>query len=191
MIDVELLNMQTDRSCDPLELPYRTIFHATVATDIGVVTCGGEGTGKALSKCMRQTKNGQSPPDIQSFPSMVEGRKFFGMAFVDHVIFAISGHRGADNNPSHSTSFEWIDTRNGTEWTKEDLGFHVYKHCVTSRNNKIIVTGGYGNGGLVSIRIVYDWIKCKGKKLHYDTMKILLTLNHLITIIFSFKLLAK
>ena len=132
--DVEVVDVQKENTnCNPTDLPYAVYRHATVASDQGLITCGGFSDGSWESKCILQRKNGETT----SFPTMKSRRSVFGMVLVSDVIYAIGGY------PS-ITTMETINVNHGTEWTEQSLDFSVSSHCVTSvANGKIVVTGGY------------------------------------------------
>ena len=135
--DVEVVGIQKENTnCNPTDLPYAVSGHATVASDQGLITCGGYDGSSYLSKCILQRRNGETT----SFPTMKYRRSFFGMVLVSDVIYAIGGY------PSGRTTMETINVYNGTKWSEQSLDFSIRSYCVTSiDNDKIVVTGGNGN----------------------------------------------
>ena len=138
--NIELISLQKDNvNCDPPDLPYGVYGHSTVASDQGLITCGGL-DGSFLSKCHLQHKNGSTT----SLPSMQSERRYFGMVIISDVIYVIGG------SPSR-TKMETMNLKTDNRWTEHDLPFAVYRHCVTRvGENKIVVIGGWGNGNNVS-----------------------------------------
>ena len=131
--NIELISTKKDNvNCDPPDLPYAVRDHSTVASDHGLITCGGW-DGRYLSKCHLQHKNGST----SSFPSMQSKRRDFGMVIIFDVIYVIGGY------PS-ITKMETMNLKTDNRWTVHDLPFDVKYHCVTRLGeNKIVVIGGY------------------------------------------------
>ena len=76
--DVEhVLTLNNNNACDPLDLDYKVSEHASVATDLGILTCGGltgsGNLGSSTSKCTLLTKEGQTT----SFPFDVKDTCIF------------------------------------------------------------------------------------------------------------------
>ena len=114
-------------------MPYVVIHHSTVASDQGLITCGGRDGSNALSKCHLQYRNGSTT----SFPSMQSHRQGFGMVIISDIIYAIGGY------PSRS-KMETMNFKTDNGWTQHDLKFAVEDPCVTRvGENKIVVIGGY------------------------------------------------
>ena len=142
--DVEHVSSQNNNNlCDPLDLDYTVYFHASVATDLGILTCGGVTASNTTSKCTLQTKNGQTT----SFPSMRRSRWYFGLGIVNETIFAIGGRFG-----QQETTMEKINYNTDSEWTLTDLPFSVGIHCLTATTESLVITGGYD--GEVSKKIL-------------------------------------
>ena len=137
---IELISLKKDNvNCDPPDLPYVVYGHSTVASDHGIITCGGFDGSNALSKCHLQHKNGSTT----SLPSMQSERSSFGMVIISDVIYVIGG-------VSSRTKMETMNLKTDNRWTVHDLPFAVSSHCVTRvGENKIVVIGGY-DGSYVS-----------------------------------------
>ena len=131
---IELISLQKDDvNCNPPDLPYVVYVHSTVASNQGLITCGGWDGSNALSKCHLQHRNGSTT----SLPSMQSGRYGFGMVIIADVIYVIGGQ------PS-TTKMETMNLKTDNRWTVHDLPFDVRYHCVTRLGeNKIVVIGGY------------------------------------------------
>ena len=142
--NTEVISIQKNNLiCNPTDLPYAVEGHATVASDMGLITCGGDDGPNYFSKCVLQTKSGQT----SSFPSMRSQRKYFGMVLVSNVLYAIGGLRS-------STTMETINVLNETEWKQQALGFSVFGGCATNiGKNKIVVIGGRDVNSYVSKQI--------------------------------------
>ena len=119
-----------NEGCDTLYLKHSVLYHATVASSKGVITCGGLNGGFWASKCLLLDSNGQT-----SFPSMTGRRSNFGMVNIKGIIYAIGG------DPSYDT-METINIETGDQWQKESLPFKVDEHCVVNINTTIILIGG-------------------------------------------------
>ena len=120
-------------------MPYVVAGHSTVASDQGLITCGGWDGSNALSKCHLQHKNGSTT----SLPSMQSGRYNFGMVIISDVIYVIGG-------VSSRTTMETMNLKTDNRWTEHDLPFAVHRHCVTRvGENKIVVIGG--NDGSLNV----------------------------------------
>lgn len=134
--DVELVSIQTNNDlCDPLDLDYKVDGHSSVWTPHGVLSCGG-GTGSGrLSKCVLQTKQGQTT----TFPSMKKGRYNFGLGIVNNMVYAVGGFRT-------QTTMEKINFKTDSEWTLIKLPFSVDNHCLATTTKSLVITGGYHNG---------------------------------------------
>ena len=132
--NIELIGLQNDNvNCDPPDLPYVVGRHSTVASEQGLITCGGWDGSNYLSKCHLQHKNGSTT----SLPSMQFERHSFGMVIISDVIYVIGGW------PS-TTKMETMNLKTDNRWTVHDLPFDVMDHCVTRvGENKVVVIGGY------------------------------------------------
>ena len=131
--DVELVSTQNNNNvCNHLDLDYTVHEHASVATDLGILTCGGSTASGWTSKCTIQTKQGQTT----SFPSMRKTRAYFGLGIVNDLVYAVGGE-GA------RTTMEKIIYKTDSEWTLTDLPFNVENHCLTTTTSSIVITGGY------------------------------------------------
>ena len=147
--DVELVSTQNNKGfCDPLDLDYTVGNHASVATDLGILTCGGYDRINAndYNKCTLETKRGQTI----SFPSMKKPRSSFGLGIVNDIIFAVaggSGLYGAERN------MEKINYKTDSEWTLTNLPFSVQYPCLTTTKESLVITGGYQypSGGVSKI----------------------------------------
>ena len=135
--NVEGIGIQNDLNCNPTDLPNISWGQSTVASDLGLISCGGhDGTGR-VSKCILQQKNGSTT----SFPSMNLPRIGFNLVIVGDVIFAIGGAPTSGNNAP--TTMEKINIKTDNAWTQQDLGFEFKWGCTTSvGNNKIVAIGG-------------------------------------------------
>ena len=121
-------------------MPYVIERHSTVASDHGLITCGGYDGSNILSKCHLQHKNGSTT----SLPSMQSERLYFGMVIISDVIYVIGGS-------SSKTKMETMNLKTDNRWTQHDLPFAVYYHCVTRvGENKIVVIGGHDGSYNVS-----------------------------------------
>ena len=132
--NMELISLQKDNvNCHPPDLPYNVEDHSTVASDQGIITCGGYGESGTLSKCHLQHKNGSTT----SLPSMQSERSYFGMVIISDVIYVIGGELS-------KTKMETMNLKTDNRWTEHDLEFAVEYNCVTRvGENKIVVIGGY------------------------------------------------
>ena len=145
--DVEHVSTQNNNNlCNPLDLDYTVAYHASVATDLGILTCGGSTASGDTSKCTMLTKEGQTT----SFPSMTKARDYFGLGIVDDLVFAIGGRGGL-------TTMETINIKTDSEWTLTDLPFGVYYHCLTTTTSSIVITGGrYGEVSKIILSFVNE-----------------------------------
>ena len=141
--DVELVSTQTNNDlCNPLDLPYIVRDHASVGTDLGILTCGGIITSVSFtssvrtSKCVLQTKEGQTT----TFPLMKRTRANFGLGIVNDMVYAVGGYQGGE------TTMEKINFKTDSEWTLTNLPFSVYHHCLATTTKSLVITGGYDNG---------------------------------------------
>ena len=137
--DVELVSTQNNKDfCDPMDLDYVVDEHASVATDRGILTCGGWNIDPVSirSKCTLQTRDGQTI----SFPSMKESRYAFGLGIVNDIVFAVGGYNGSNA----VGTMEKINYKTDSEWTLTNLPFgSVYRHCLTTTNQSLVISGGY------------------------------------------------
>ena len=130
--DVELVSIQTNNNlCDPLDLDYTVYYHSSVGTLIGVLTCGGITASGTTSKCILQTKEGQTTP----FPSMKRERWYFGLGIVNDMVYAVGGAGG-------ETTMEKINFKTDSDWTLTNLQFSVYGHCLATTTKSLVITGG-------------------------------------------------
>ena len=135
-----------------MDLDYTVYGHESVATDRGILTCGGRTASGYLSKCTNQTKEGQTT----SFPSMRKTRWNFGLGIVNDLIFAIGGSR-------ERTTMEKINYKTDSEWTLMDLSFGVSSHCLTATTSSLVITGGYDDNDEVS-KIILSFVNENKKK---------------------------
>ena len=148
--DVEFVSIQNNNNlCDPMDLDYRVESHESVATDLGILTCGGSDTSyDLLSKCTLLTKGGQTT----SFPSMRRSRDDFGLGIVNGIVYAVGGDITTD------ITMEKINYKTDSEWTlqNQNLPFSAYDHCLTTTTSSLVITGGqyYDQGWIVSIMIL-------------------------------------
>ena len=133
--DVELLTMQSNNDlCKPTDLPGGTrSYHSSVATALGVITCGGV-VMIPISTCKLITHEGMQG----SFPSMVSRRMNFRLVQIGEILYAIGGN-GEKN-------MDKINIYNDKQWVQETIPFSVYYSCVVAAGNKIVVTGGRDRG---------------------------------------------
>ena len=116
-----------------MDLPYDIYYHASVASDQGVITCGGRGAdGSSQSKCSLLTPNGRT----KSFPSLVGERQNHQMVIIKDVIYAIGGYSNPDN-------MEIINIKNGTTWVQENMPFSAHHHCAVAISSKIVVIDSF------------------------------------------------
>ena len=142
--DIEAISIdEDDINCDPTDLPYKVVYHASVYSSVleASVTCGGWGKNlNTLSKCILQTKRNES----NQFPSLNSKRGHLSLTAISNKIFAIGG------SPNKNT----METINLTLLTdnekKEELPFSVLRHCSVGLGNNIIVTGGQDENRNVS-----------------------------------------
>ena len=131
--DVEYVSTHNNNNlCDPMDLDYTVQQHASVATDFGILTCGGETASGVTSHCTLQTKEGQTT----SFPSMRKTRRYFGLGIVNDLVYAVGGLY-------EETTMEKINIKTDSEWTLTNLPYGVYYHCLTTTTSSIVITGGY------------------------------------------------
>ena len=125
--NVEVIKVKTEgHICNPFELEYPVSGHSSVATSLGVITCGGWTT-----NCTLQTIKGET----RSFPSMKRSRYKFGMTVMNQTLMIVGGWPTYDKMEKISM--------NGDEWVEEDLPFSVWGHCVVSINETTaMVIGG-------------------------------------------------
>ena len=127
-------------TCQIPNLPETATGHSTVHTQIGIISCGGW-TGPKLYKCHRLSSNNSWVP----FPPMNERRVGFAMVEGNGKLFAVGGI-SVNGEDGMGNSMEWIDLNNGTSWTREDIPFRLYGHCMTRFNSShAILTGGWSN----------------------------------------------
>ena len=72
-------------------------------------------------------------------------------------LFAVGGvdNSGGCNSCKRHKSMEWIELANGVSWTKVDLPFSVFGHCITKLNaTHIMLTGGLMNMRVSKSRIL-------------------------------------
>ena len=136
--DVDLLSIPTNSEiCDPLDLEYSVYGHSSVATKLGILTCGGLTLDPnttytdSTTTCSLQTKDGQTT----TFPPMKRRRVYFGLGIVNDVVYAVGG----EGSP---TTMEFINTKIDSEWTLKNLNFSVADHCVVTTKNSLVITGG-------------------------------------------------
>ena len=71
---------------------------------------------------------------------MIERRRYFAMVEGDGKIFSVGGSGNED-------SMEWIDLKEKTSWTRQNLPFTISFQCMATFNSShTIQTGGYLNG---------------------------------------------
>ena len=147
-VEVVTLNFIHDQ-CDPRDLGYKICGHASIASSMGAITCGGNGYRNIeneysyLSNCSIQTIEGE----IRAFPSMARKRNSFGMADVNETLYAIGGLSSYNS----SITMETINIRTGNQWEQETMPFTVFEHCVVDIDAKIFVIGGRNeHGGVTS-----------------------------------------
>ena len=146
--DVEHVSTQTNNNlCDPIDLDYRVYRHASVSTDLGILTCGGLTATGSTSKCTLQTKEGQTT----SFPSMRRARLDFGLGIVNDLVFAVGGW-------GEETTMEKINYKTDSEWTLTDLPFSVRYHCLTTTTSSLVITGGYRYGYYEVSKIILNFV---------------------------------
>ena len=120
-------------NCRIPHLPEPVTKHATVKTNIGIITCGGF-SGNFEKRCYKLASNNS----WEAFPKLNEGRTSFAMGEGSGKLFAIGG-----TFPEQRRSMEWINLNNGTRWTKEYLNFSSEHNCMTKFNRThLILTGG-------------------------------------------------
>ena len=139
--NVELVSTQNNNNlCDPMDLDYAVSGHASVATDLGILTCGGRTASWApSSKCTLLNKEGQTT----SFHSMKKARLYFGLGIVNDLVFAVGGV-GAE------TTMEKMNYKTDSEWTLMDLTFGVRQHCLATTSTSVVITGGKDQNSYVS-----------------------------------------
>ena len=137
--DVEHVSIANNNNlCNPMDLDYTVLGHASVATDLGILTCGGRPNLQGFtSKCTLPTHEGQTT----SFPPMRRVRGEFGLGIVNDTVFAVSGY------PSYTT-MEKIDYKTDSEWTLTDLPFGVRSPCLTTTTSSLVITGGYNSASM-------------------------------------------
>ena len=142
-VEMVTLNMINDE-CDQRDLGYKINEHASIASSIGVITCGGQGIEqigdrcydciggykkyRTVSDCFIQTSKGE----IRTFPSMAGNRSSFQMAIVNEILYAIGGKGdeplykeldiffGMDTGiDSNSNSMETIKVETGNQWKQK------------------------------------------------------------------------
>ena len=135
--DVEFVSIQNNNNlCDPMDLDYTVYSHSSVATDLGILTCGGYTASGWTSKCTMLTKEGQTT----SFPSMRRARVDFELGIVNDLVYAVGGYVGGLGG---DTTMEKINIKTDSEWTLTDLPFGVRDHCLTTTTSSLVITGGY------------------------------------------------
>ena len=98
-----------------------------------------EWTGPKLYKCHRLSSINSWVP----FPPMNERRVDFAMVEGNGILFAVGGI-SLNGEDGMGNSMEWIDLKKGTSWTREDIPFSLYGHCMTGFNSShAILTGGW------------------------------------------------
>ena len=136
---MEIINLGTEEGlCQPLQLESPTSSHSSVATNRGVMTCGGQIGVNYLKSCIIQTKDRKR----MRFPSLNRGRSEFGMAVMGQSVIVVGGN-GAINK------MEKISL-NGKKWVEEDLPFKVRAHCVVPINDTMMMVIGGNNGTKVN-----------------------------------------
>ena len=143
--DVELVSTKNYNGfCDPMDLDYNADDQASVATDLGILTCGGfNSINKEMNKCTLQTEG-----QIISFPSMKESRYAFGLGIVDDIVFAVGGYGG-------ERTMEKINYKTDSEWTLTNLPFSVKDHCLTTTKQSLVITGGSLQSGVSKIFLCF------------------------------------
>ena len=153
--DVEHVSTQNNNNlCDPRDLDYTVYLHSSVATDLGILTCGVE-TGSAYtsgttSKCTLHTKEGQTT----SLPSMRKARYYFGLGIVNDLVYSVGGL-------GEEATLEKMNYKTDSEWTLMDLPFSVRRHCLTTTTTSLVITGGY-DGNRVS-KIILSFVNENNK----------------------------
>ena len=151
--DVEYVSIQNDNTlCDPLDLNYTFYAHESVATDLGILTCGGiDASYVSLSKCTLLTKEGQTI----SFSSMKRSRYGFGLGIVNDIVYAV-GRFG------EGKTMEKINYKTDSEWTLTNLAFGVSHHCLTTTTSTLVITGGYHNPEVT--KMIFSFVNENTKK---------------------------
>ena len=138
--DVEILTMQQlQTQCSNTNLQYAVAEQQSVASDIGVITCGGVSVGGYdLNDCIVVNEEGEMRP----FPSMRRKRSKFGLGFINNMLYAV----GEVNYNVAPTTMEMINIKTDSEWTEINMQFPVRSHCLATTNTSLVVTGGIAMG---------------------------------------------
>ena len=157
LTDVELVSTSSNNNlCNPLDFDSYQYGHSSVATDRGILSCGGRehaNSGGTTSKCILQTKEGQTT----TFPSMKKTRALFGLAIVNDTAYAIGGG-GANANGGGEATMEKINIKTDTEWTLIDLPFRNNFHCLSTTPQSLVITGGKEGGGTAVSKLILNLV---------------------------------
>ena len=135
-VEITTLDPDNNFNCQIPNLPKAVSGHSTIKTTIGVISCGGFKGNDYTNKCHLLASNNSWLP----FPPMIERRRFFAMAEGDGKIFSVGDYGGED-------SMEWIDLKEKTSWTRQNLPFKIRNQCMATFNSShTIQTGGVLNG---------------------------------------------
>ena len=147
--DIEVItSLHNYDQCDPIRLQYAVADHSSVASDQGVITCGG----RTSSSCILHSIEDGS----RTFPPMTIARFYFGIGIINDVLYAVGGSgtpAAVGATRGSANTMEKIDLKTETEWTSIDLQFHLEGHCVTSAQTKLVVTGGFERPDPVTFKV--------------------------------------
>ena len=133
--NIELIKAKRgSENCDPtIHLQHPVSGQASIASDKGVITCGGFKIDERLNtpECYVLRKNGET----RHFPSMKTGRSSFGLAIINDTLYAVGGTYAY-------TTMEMINLNTDSEWSQIDMPFGLDAHCVTTTQTTIVITGG-------------------------------------------------
>ena len=142
LTNVEITHIGSERnaSCQIEDLPEGPLYHSTVLSKIGIISCGGYNRFSSLTnKCYRLTKFGYR---LTWFPyhDLKTLRSYFTLNEVNSTLVAIGGPGGYNETKG---SFDHIDLISGTDWETKYLGFTIKYHCSVAINDEeIMVIGG-------------------------------------------------
>ena len=137
--DIELIKAKHGNdNCDPTNhLPYPVAGHSSIASDRGVITCGGSkfdsffNTWTETPECYLVKKDGET----RTLPTMKTPRINFGLGINNDILYAVGGTFAYN-------TMEMINMNTDSGWSQIDLPFGLDEHCVTTTQTTMVITGG-------------------------------------------------
>ena len=136
---VEFKSICSNKMCPIRSLDEGLIYHASVVTPIGVITCGGATPKGGRNECTRLTNiNTWEPfPSLNKVRRLASSYQILHMVVVGDTVVAFE---------TYSRTFEKINWNTGEKWELVKMNQEFYGPCVVNWDDEnILIIGGHSN----------------------------------------------